>query len=97
LQKTAPSVAGRRRTFAKPFLREGFCESMTPKKEKCLNCRNFRNNPQYLEKVFKGLNILSSGHASVRKDDGVCLLHDIYLSADALCEQHQPDSTGERC
>ena len=69
---------------------------MTDRKEKCLNCRNFRNSPQYLEKVFKGMNILSSGYASVRKDDGVCLLHDIYLSADGLCEQYQSDSTGER-
>jgi hypothetical protein len=65
------------------------------KKEKCLNCSNFRNHPQYLEKVFKGLNILSSGYASVRKDDGVCLLHDLYLSADAHCEQYQSDTGRE--
>ena len=39
-------------------------------------CTHFRNSPKYLESVFRGLDTLSSGHASVPKDDGVCLLHD---------------------
>jgi hypothetical protein len=62
---------------------------MIEKKEKCLNCRHFRNNPRYLETVFKGLNVLSSAYASVRKDDGICVLHDLYLSADACCDSYQ--------
>lgn len=53
----------------------------------CLHCRHFRNAPGYLEDVFKGLPSLSSGYASVRKDDGVCLEHDLYLSAMASCER----------
>jgi hypothetical protein len=36
---------------------------------------------------------MSSGHASVRKDDGICLLHDLYLSADAHCEDHRFEKT----
>ena len=56
----------------------------------CLKCRHFRNAPAYLESVLRGLNTMSSGYASVRKDDGICLLHDLYLSADARCEQFQP-------
>lgn len=52
----------------------------------CIRCTHFRNSPAYLEKVFKGMNTMSSGHASVRKDDGICLIHDIYLSADNSCE-----------
>jgi hypothetical protein len=51
----------------------------------CINCTHFRNSPAYLESVFPGLNTMSSGHASVRKDDGICLLQDIYLSADESC------------
>jgi hypothetical protein len=51
----------------------------------CLHCRHFRNAPAYLEEVFKGLNTLSSGYASVRKDDGICVEHDLYLSATARC------------
>jgi hypothetical protein len=53
----------------------------------CLHCRHFRNAPGYLEGVFNGLASLSSGYASVRKDDGVCLEHDLYLSAMAGCER----------
>jgi hypothetical protein len=55
---------------------------------RCITCTHFRNSPAYLESVLRGLNTMSSGHASVRKDDGVCLLHDLYLSADAHCEQY---------
>jgi hypothetical protein len=44
-----------------------------------------------MERVYPGLNTLSSGNASVRKDDGICTLHDLYLSANAHCEQFAPD------
>lgn len=59
--------------------------------ECCFNCAHFRNSPEYLESVYRGLQSMSSGHASVRKDDGICQLHDLYLSADARCDQY----TGE--
>ncbi len=54
----------------------------------CFNCAHFRNSPEYLESVYRGLQTMSSGHASVRKDDGICVLHDLYLSADARCDQY---------
>ncbi len=54
---------------------------------RCVDCRHFRNSPEYLEATFKGLSSLSSGYASVRKDDGVCEEHGIYLSAMATCER----------
>lgn len=57
---------------------------------RCLNCSFFRNNPDYLESVFKGLNCLSSGRASIRKDDGICLANDLYLSADDWCDRFAP-------
>jgi len=47
----------------------------------CLTCRHFHNTPQYLEAVYKGLSSLSSGWASVRKDDGICEERELYLSA----------------
>jgi hypothetical protein len=56
----------------------------------CLSCRHFRNAPRYLETVYKGLTSLSSAYASVRKDDGICLERDLYLSASAWCERHTP-------
>jgi hypothetical protein len=55
----------------------------------CRGCRHFRNSPEYLESVYRGLTTMSSAHASVRKDDGICLMHDLYLSADASCDQYE--------
>jgi hypothetical protein len=54
----------------------------------CITCRHFRNSPRYLESVYKGLTSLSSAYASVRKDDGICLERDLYLSASAYCERY---------
>jgi len=53
----------------------------------CINCNYFHNSPAYLERIFKGMITLGSGHGSVRKDDGICELKDIYLSADNHCRQ----------
>lgn len=61
------------------------------KAECCMDCAHFRNSPEYLEAVIPGLKTMSSGHASVRNDDGICTLHDLYLSANAYCEQFAPD------
>ncbi|HEC90160.1 MAG TPA: hypothetical protein ENI55_00685 [Alphaproteobacteria bacterium] len=53
----------------------------------CINCAHFHNSPAYLEKVFKGMNVLGSGNGSVRKDDGICDVRDIYLSSDNECDR----------
>lgn len=60
---------------------------MRDTEHRCLDCEHFRNRPEYLESVFKGLASLGSGHGSVRKDDGICLEHDRYLSAAATCDR----------
>jgi hypothetical protein len=52
----------------------------------CKVCAHFKNAPAYLERVIPGLNSMSSGYASVRRDDGICVLHDIYLAAHSSCE-----------
>ena len=56
-----------------------------PSGGRCSACSNFCNDPGYLEKVMPGLTSMSSSHASVRADDGVCSLHDRYLSARSSC------------
>ncbi len=58
----------------------------------CMNCVHFSNSPEYLEGVYAGLNVMSSGYASVRKDDGICILHDLYLSASARCGHFSKDT-----
>jgi hypothetical protein len=63
--------------------------SQPSKNRTCFYCTQFRNSPAYLESVYKGLSSLSSAHASVRKDDGICLFHDVYLSANDWCDDFQ--------
>jgi hypothetical protein len=62
----------------------------TKPRQYCYQCRHFRNSPEYLESVFKGLTSLSSAHGSVRVDDGICLINDLYLAANRSCERFEP-------
>jgi hypothetical protein len=52
----------------------------------CRDCRYFNNNPASLEKVFPGLNALSSAYGSARGEAGVCSKLDLYLSPQKKCE-----------
>jgi hypothetical protein len=63
---------------------------LAPVTGRCGSCANFCNDPAYLEKVMPGLTSMGSAHASVRADDGVCQLHDRYLSARASCADFIP-------
>ncbi len=60
------------------------------RREQCLSCRHFRNDPAYLETVFRGLSSLGSGYGSTRGDDGLCLRHDRYLTAHSWCAEFTP-------
>jgi hypothetical protein len=68
------------------FIAKAF-ETSTPTLLRCRACRHFRNDPAYIEATFKGLTSFSSGYGSARADDGLCTLHDLYLSADSTCPQ----------
>lgn len=57
---------------------------------RCGACGHFRNDPAYLEAAIPGLSSLSSGDASVRADDGLCLRHERYSSARASCADFTP-------
>jgi hypothetical protein len=54
---------------------------------RCFSCVYFRNDPAYLESVFKGLSSLGSGYGSARADDGICMRHERYLSARSSCAE----------
>ncbi len=56
----------------------------------CYQCRHFRNEPEYLEHVFKGLTSLGSAHGSVRVEDGICQRNDLYLAATRCCSGFEP-------
>ncbi|MFZ0927399.1 MAG: hypothetical protein WAN11_02290 [Syntrophobacteraceae bacterium] len=63
--------------------------SSTGNKPQCLQCKHFRNSAQYLESVYKGLITLSSAHGSVRSEDGICVLNDLYLAANRYCDHFE--------
>jgi hypothetical protein len=56
----------------------------------CLQCKHFRNSPEDLEAAYGGLKVLSSAYASVRSEDGICLLSDRILSACQCCRLFDP-------
>ena len=60
-----------------------------PENMRCINCSHFRNSPEYLEETIKGLSTMSSGHASVRMEDGICEKNDEYLSAYDWCDKFE--------
>ena len=55
----------------------------------CATCAHFRSDPLDLENAIAGLRSFGSGFAAVRADDGLCLLHDRYLSATAHCARYE--------
>jgi hypothetical protein len=59
-------------------------------REACRSCVHFRNDPEYLERVFSGLTSLSSGYASIVADDGVCGRHQRQCGADFWCVDFLP-------
>lgn len=56
---------------------------------RCATCRYFENDPLKMEEAIVGLKVMSSGHASVRAQDGLCAKLDRYLSAQYSCDQYQ--------
>jgi hypothetical protein len=54
---------------------------------RCFQCAQFRNAPEQLERDIAGLISMSSGFAAVRWNDGLCLLHERYLTARSSCAQ----------
>ncbi len=61
----------------------------------CRDCAHFQNDPSYIEKTYPGLTTMSSGFASVRDQDGVCSLHQIYLSAKDSCPRYKSPQLGD--
>jgi hypothetical protein len=53
----------------------------------CRGCGHFRNAAPLLEAALPNLNSLSSAHAAVRADDGLCAVHDRYVRAVSVCDR----------
>ena len=53
--------------------------------ETCFSCAHFCDDPARVEAEMPGLAILSSGHASVRAQDGLCLAHQLVINGRRRC------------
>jgi hypothetical protein len=54
---------------------------------RCADCVSFRGDPKDFEALLSGLTSLSSGYASVRSDDGICVRHDRFVGARSCCSE----------
>lgn len=64
--------------------------------KRCGHCSYFCNDPAVIESVFKGLSSMSSGSASVRAHDGLCDLHEVYLSYRDTCPDFRARQVTDR-
>jgi hypothetical protein len=56
-----------------------------PASPSCLVCKHFNHAPADLEAALPGLSSLSSAYAAVRADDGICAVHQRYVTASSVC------------
>jgi hypothetical protein len=49
----------------------------------CRDCIHFNNDPAWLERVFPGLNALSSAYGSARGEAGVCNKRNYFAHTDS--------------
>ena len=54
-------------------------------RETCFSCIHYCDDPTMLEQALPGLAVLSSGSASVRAQDGLCLRHDLLINGRRRC------------
>ena len=50
------------------------------------------HEPQQLERALPGLASLSSAYAAVRADDGLCRVHDRYVTCSSSCARYLADA-----
>lgn len=55
----------------------------------CFGCLHFSNDPAAIEAALPGLSSLSSGHASVRADDGICRAHETICNGKRRCGDYR--------
>ncbi len=51
----------------------------------CFACVHFCDDPRRVEAELPGLGVLSSGHASVRARDGMCVAHQRIVNGRRRC------------
>lgn len=55
----------------------------------CFGCVDFCDDPALIEAALPGLSAMSSGHASVRAQDGLCLRYSHILNGRQRCPAYR--------
>jgi len=61
----------------------------------CAGCAHFVDDPARIEAMVPGLTVMGSAYASVRSDDGICLEHDLIVSARDVCARFSAIPTAD--
>jgi hypothetical protein len=61
----------------------------------CANCAAFSNDAAELERTVPGLLSLSSGQGDTRGDQGLCQMHDQWVTPNMTCARFRPRSAGD--
>jgi hypothetical protein len=65
--------------------------------DSCRGCVHFRDAATEIEAALPNLTSLSSAYAAVRSDDGLCTMHDRYVTASSICDLHVSRSAEPVC
>jgi hypothetical protein len=61
----------------------------------CESCARFLDDPQELERLFRGINALSSAWGSTRGRAGVCAVSGRFRDPSPACRDYAPRGEGE--
>jgi len=78
------------------FTVKNMTTNVSPRIAECAGCIHFQNHSQHLEANIPGLRTMGSGFSSVRAQDGLCALHQRYLSAQSSCLQFSSHDAARR-
>ena len=70
--------------------------SDAPDRAACRACVAFRGAAADIEAALPGLRSMGSAYAAVRSDDGLCYLHERFVSARAACAAFRPAGRAAR-
>jgi hypothetical protein len=67
-----------------------FARKPRPIPPACGRCQYFATEAHEIEAEIPGLVVMGSGYSAVRAGDGLCRLHQRYLSESHVCDRFQP-------
>lgn len=61
-------------------------------RDTCFDCADFCSDPVQIEQALPGLSAMSSAHASVRAQDGLCVRYQLVLNGRRRCDAYNANA-----